>query len=118
MYEYKAKLVKVVDGDTIDIDIDLGFHLCIRQRCRLRGVDCPEKKGATKEAGLAAQAFTATWLGRLGTLLIRSSKPYADDKYGRYLVEVFDPSVGNTASTSLNNALLVEGHAVPFMVED
>lgn len=112
MYEYRATLVKVVDGDTIDIDVDVGFRLTIRQRCRLKGLNCPEKKGATKAAGDAATAFSAAFLGPTGaSLIIHSSKPYADDKYGRFLVDVL------VAGKSLNEALLVNKHAVPFMVD-
>lgn len=112
MYEYRATLVKVVDGDTIDIDVDLGFRLTVRQRCRLKGLNCPEKKGVTKAAGDAATAFSAAFLGSLGSnLVIRSAKPYADDKYGRFLVDVF------VDGKSLNEALLLNKHAVPFMAD-
>lgn len=114
MYEYKAFLVKVVDGDTIDINIDLGFRITVLQRCRLRGLNCPEKRGPTKAAGDAATQFTAEWLGKTGTLTIKSSKPYPDDKYGRFLVDVSSP----VQPTTLNEALLSSGNAVPYMVNE
>lgn len=117
MYQYKASVVNVVDGDTIDLDIDLGFRITIRQRCRLRGVNCPEKRGATKSAGDLATEFTKEWLtdaGAYGQVEIRSSKPYADDKYGRFLVEVSSP----IHSSTLNEALIASKNAVPYMVND
>jgi micrococcal nuclease len=60
MYHYKAKLVRVIDGDTIDVDIDLGFDVWLkRQRIRLAGIDAPESRTrnkAEKVLGLAAKA--------------------------------------------------------------
>ena len=60
MYHYKAKLVRVIDGDTIDVDIDLGFDVWLkRQRVRLAGIDAPESRtrnNAEKVLGLAAKA--------------------------------------------------------------
>ena len=60
MYHYKAKLVRVIDGDTIDVDIDLGFDVWLkRQRVRLAGIDAPESRTrnkAEKVLGLAAKA--------------------------------------------------------------
>ena len=58
MYTYKAKLVRVIDGDTIDAEIDLGFNVLIRQRIRLYGIDTPEARTrdlVEKEKGLAAK---------------------------------------------------------------
>lgn len=123
MYEYKATVWRVVDGDTIDIDIDLGFRITVRQRCRLRGLNCPEKRGETKEAGIQATRFTEQWLGGVAhqsgatyaPIVIRSSKPYADDKYGRFLVDVFYDTTGKN---SLNEALIASGNAVPYMVNE
>ena len=49
MYEYKATLLKVVDGDTVDVDIDLGFGVCLRnQRVRIKGIDTPESRTKNK----------------------------------------------------------------------
>ena len=61
MYEYKCKMVKVVDGDTVDVDIDLGFGVWMRdQRIRLYGIDTPESRTSDdkeKVYGLAAKDF-------------------------------------------------------------
>jgi len=113
MYTYLARLVKVVDGDTIDIDISLGFRITIMQRCRLRGINTPETRGASREAGLKASEFTKAWLAGVEQLTIHSFKPYGDDKFGRFLVQVFK----TPTEPSLNDALLASGNAVPFMVD-
>ena len=66
MYEYKAKLVKVVDGDTVDVDIDLGFGVWLKnERVRIMGIDTPESRTRDKVEkifGLAAKAVSYTHL--------------------------------------------------------
>ena len=66
MYEYKCKVVKVVDGDTVDVDIDLGFGVWLRkQRVRLVGIDTPESRTKDleeKKYGLAAKEFLTKWV--------------------------------------------------------
>lgn len=126
MYEYKARVLRVVDGDTVDVEVDLGFRIKIVQRCRLRGLNAPEMKGATREAGLAAMRFVDEWLGLSVSVdgarwydkpvVIRSRKPYGDDKYGRFLVDVYRTE--GASAESLNAALLRTGNAVPFMVNE
>ena len=62
MYEYTARVLKVVDGDTLDLSIDLGFNIWITQRCRLQGIDTPETRtldSAEKVLGLKAKAVLA-----------------------------------------------------------
>ena len=65
MYEYKCKMVKVVDGDTVDVDIDLGFGVWMqKQRIRLYGIDTPESRTSDpeeKKYGLAAKDFLKKW---------------------------------------------------------
>jgi len=127
MYEYQAVVTNVVDGDTIDINIDLGFHITVAQRCRFRGINCPEVHGASKPKGLVAKDFTAAWLKATNNeIIIRTKKPYADDKYGRFLVEIYPTIKAGGAKVAsvqpldetLNQALLRTGNAVPFMTED
>lgn len=88
MYEYKAKIVKVVDGDTVDIDVDLGFGIWYRnQRVRLYGIDTPESRTrdkVEKQYGLMAKEFLKAALGKESTL--RTHKD-ATGKFGRILGE-------------------------------
>jgi len=88
MYEYKAKIVKVVDGDTVDIDVDLGFGIWYRnQRVRLYGIDTPESRTrdqVEKQYGIMAKEFLKAALGEESTL--RTHKD-ATGKFGRILGE-------------------------------
>lgn len=88
MYEYKAKIIKVVDGDTVDIDVDLGFGIWYRnQRVRLYGIDTPESRTrdqVEKQYGLMAKEFLKAALGKESTL--RTHKD-STGKFGRILGE-------------------------------
>tara|TARA_A100000172_G_scaffold76704_1_gene60446 strand:+ start:3477 stop:3842 length:366 start_codon:yes stop_codon:yes gene_type:complete len=111
MYKYKAKLVRVVDGDTADVMIDLGFDTWVKARLRFKGVDTWEKRTrdkAEKIKGLAATAFTATYLElNDGNFTIQS---YGKGKYGRVLAEIFIDG----EDKSLNQLLIENGHAYVY----
>jgi len=129
-YVYKASVVRVVDGDTLDLFVDLGFRTWQKIRVRLYGVDTPETYGVKKEsaeyeAGMAAKKFVEQWLGLVieesneqychiilnpSPVTIRShdGKELGQGKYGRWIVEV----MREDDDCSLNEALLDEGHAV------
>jgi len=111
-YEYHAKLVRVIDGDTVVLDVDLGFHATMRETFRLYGVNCPEMHGATKEAGQAAKAFVEKWFASHPEFVTESFKGRTQDKYGRWLA-VIHPTP-DRSDDALNEALLTSGHAVEF----
>ena len=106
MYEYKCKVVRVVDGDTVDVDIDLGFGVWMRkQRIRMYGIDTPESRTSDKvekKYGLAAKDFLVKWTNA-GELTLRTFK---DDrgKFGRILGELWWDGKQNI------NQLLVDNH--------
>lgn len=107
-YEYHATLRRVVDGDTLDLAIDLGFECTLITRARLLGVNTPEVVGVSKQQGLAAAAFVQQWLdARGGNVLVRSFKAKQREKYGRWLVEVW----GSDGNACLNTELLDRGLA-------
>ena len=112
LWTYRARAVKVVDGDTVDLELDLGRRTYAVERVRLLGVNTPERRGATRAAGDAAKAFVEAWL-RQGValeawpLVIQTEK---DDAFGRYLGMIWRRSDGRC----LNDELLSAGHAVPF----
>lgn len=90
MYEYKAVITNVVDGDTFDMDIDLGFNIHIHERVRLLDIDTPEKFGKEKELGLLVKDYAAFAFTGM-EVVIKSEK--ADvaantDSFGRWLVRV------------------------------
>lgn len=90
MFQYKAVITNVVDGDTFDMDIDLGFNIHIHERVRLLDIDTPEKFGKEKELGLLVKDYAViSFLGK--EVVINSEK--ADvaantDSFGRWLVRV------------------------------
>jgi micrococcal nuclease len=104
LYNYKATVLEVVDGDTVTVRIDMGLRTYSVHRLRLLGIDTPELRGPTREAGLAAKAFVVEHL--LGKdVIIHTEK---DDSFGRYLAHVY------LDGASFNLLLLAEGHAVPY----
>ena len=109
MYEYKATIVRVVDGDTVDVDIDLGFDVWLRsQRIRLFGVDTPEcrtRNKATKAHGLLAKAYVqkALIVGRTYALTTKEK-----GKFGRFLGEF------KTGKGAITKLLIKEKLAVAY----
>lgn len=101
MYEYSAHCVRVIDGDTLLLDIDLGFHITVRERVRLEGVNTPEMP---TEAGFAAQRWVEGWVASNAALTVQVKR--ATDKYGRYVVRVL------SGELCLNDELVSAGHAV------
>jgi micrococcal nuclease len=88
MYEYRAQVISVYDGDTLRADIDLGFGVTMsNQSIRLRGIDAPEIRGESREAGLASRDYLRALIeGMVVTLKThRDSK----GKYGRWLGDVY-----------------------------
>jgi len=106
MYEYAIKeVVKVVDGDTIDVLIDLGFDLTKKERIRLAGIDTPESRTRNleeKKMGLEAKEYLQNKLDNCNDLRVKTEK---DGKYGRMLGWLH----GN--DENINNIMVTEGYA-------
>ena len=117
MYTYKAKLDRVVDGDTVDVNIDLGFDISVHKRVRFAGINTPESRTRDleeKAKGLAAKDRVKAILSENDTFIIESKEL---GKYGRVLGEIFIENIdGSTGLTlrSLNKLLINEGHAVEY----
>jgi micrococcal nuclease len=120
MYEYRATILKVVDGDTVDVDIDLGFGVVLsNERVRIMGIDTPESRTSDKEEkkfGLAAKARLKSLLGKTCTLKTQINKNGEDmkGKFGRILgdFDVYD-SVSDSWQP-VSKILIAEGHAVEY----
>ena len=109
MYIYKAKCERVVDGDTIDANIDLGFDTWKKTRIRLVGINAAESRTRDleeKARGLAAKAFVKDILLKHSNEFILHSQGVG--KYGRCLGEIF------LGDTNLNELLITEEHAVEY----
>ena len=119
MYTYNAKVLRVVDGDTIDVLIDLGFSTHRKIRVRLYGINTPESRTrdlAEKKLGLAAKDRLIEILDEQDNEIMLES--HGVGKYGRCLGELFYekelPEGGGSVRTSINNQLVVEGHGVQY----
>ena len=119
MYEYQCKIVRVVDGDTADVDIDLGFGVWMKeQRVRFYGVDTPESRTSDKEEkiyGLSAKHFVENFLPKGSTQTLRTRKDGVG-KYGRILGEFLVESEweGKTIQTTVNDVLIKTHNAVKY----
>tara|TARA_R110000744_G_scaffold92927_1_gene179675 strand:- start:8626 stop:9117 length:492 start_codon:yes stop_codon:yes gene_type:complete len=106
---YNAQLDRVIDGDTVDAWVDLGFKIKIKKRIRLMGLDTWESRTRDldeKAKGMIAKAFTLTFLaGDGGNFKVQS---HGLGKYGRLLGEIWVNDI------SLNNELLSNGHAYEY----
>ena len=115
MYEYNVKkVIKVVDGDTIDVDIDLGFKISYTQRVRLAGIDTPESRTKDlreKALGLEVKNKVKNAIDSAKTIVIKTELPDSTEKYGRILGWVY---LDNSLK-SLNEQLIDEGYAWGYM---
>jgi len=115
MYEYRVKSVlAVIDGDTIDVDIDLGFDISITKRVRLAGIDTPESRTTDKyekTLGLESKALLKQQLAGAKTIVIKTEKPDSSEKYGRVLGWLFLDG----ATTSFNETMIASGYAWSYL---
>jgi|TARA_R110002074_G_scaffold114847_4_gene245532 micrococcal nuclease len=120
MYEYRATVVNVVDGDTVDVDIDLGFGVCMKdERVRIMGIDTPESRTSDRVEDVFGEAAKARVKELLhGDCVLKTEvNKHGEDmkgKFGRilgdFIIEIND--VGQPRM--LTEILIAEGHAVPY----
>jgi len=112
MYEYRCSVVKVIDGDTVDVDIDLGFGIWLKkERIRLRGIDTPESRTRDleeKKYGLMAKLFLEKMLSE-HQIILKTYKD-AEGKFGRILGDLYQ----SNDSISINQHLVNNHHAVIY----
>jgi micrococcal nuclease len=117
MYEYVVKkITNVVDGDTIDVDIDLGFSISFSSRVRLAGIDTPESRTSDKfekALGLEAKDYLKKKLKDATTVTIRTEKLDSSEKYGRILGWLYV----NGETESINNQMINDGYAWGYLGE-
>ena len=116
MYEYRCEVVRVIDGDTVDVDIDLGFGVWMKkQRIRMYGIDTPESRTRDleeKKYGLAAKDFLVGMLEDENGIILKTYKG-AEGKFGRILGELWRTT--NYADKSINEYMIEKHHAVRYM---
>jgi micrococcal nuclease len=115
MYEYYVRKVEnVVDGDTIDVLIDLGFDILFQSRVRLAGIDTPESRTsdkAEKVLGLESKEYLKKYLKDAKSVVIKTEKMDSSEKYGRILGWVYV----NGDTESLNDKMINDGYAWGYM---
>ena len=116
MFEYFCKVTRVVDGDTIDVEVDLGFDIIHRARVRMMGIDTPESRTrnkAEKVLGLASKARLKDLLANRRVKLETSKE--GKGKFGRILATVWtSDKKGVEEYVNINEKLIEEGHARPY----
>jgi micrococcal nuclease len=112
--QYEVKILKVVDGDTVDVDIDLGFGITLRdERVRIMGIDTPESRTSDKVEkvfGLAAKERLKELLGK-DAILITTENKHGEDMKGKFGRVLGDFKVNDKRVTKI---LIEEGHAVSY----
>ena len=115
MYEYRCKVVKIIDGDTVDVDIDLGFGVWLKkERIRMFGIDTPESRTRDleeKKYGNAAKEFITGMLSDEGGIVLKTRKD-KEGKYGRILGELWRTT--DFADKSINDYMIEKHHAVAY----
>lgn len=105
MYEYRAEILRVIDGDTVVARIDLGFSVSIEQHLRLHGINAPEIRGEERPQGLESKAALEKLIEEHQPIMVRTFKDRTG-KYGRYIAELM-----GSDRISINSALVSLGHA-------
>ena len=115
MFEYRIKqILKVVDGDTVDVDIDLGFSISYSHRLRLAGIDTPESRTTDKlekTLGLESKEYLKYKLKDAKKIVVKTEKPDSSEKYGRILGWIYLD--GN--DKSINEQMIEDGYAWVYM---
>lgn len=111
MWTYRAEITQVIDGDTVEAIVDLGFGVRMKQKFRLYGINAPEMRGGSHEAGLAAQSQLKKLIREGGPISLQTRKD-KQEKYGRYLCTLWS---GTDVLLNLNLEMIRSGHAVEYM---
>lgn len=114
MYQYVAKVVRVVDGDTVDLLVDLGFMVSVLVRFRLADINSPEMKNETLIAGKAAKAHLESLFAdaQMDTIRLDSM---GKDKYGRWVAKLMYISKATGGIVDVNQQMIADGHAVAYV---
>lgn len=109
LYTYRATVRRIVDGDTWDLDIDLGLYIHVHERVRLFGIDTWEVRGEERERGLLAKAACEELVAESPEIIISTEKD-KKGKYGRFLATIWMEDVPQVWESSVNYWLVEEGH--------
>lgn len=114
-WQYKrVEVIRVIDGDTVELEIDTGFKNKHTDVFRIYGIDAPEIRGKTKEAGVAAKEFLDGFLLFSKLSFVNTFKDKSD-KYGRILVQIFVVDHRDQKISEVGAVMINAGHAVPYL---
>lgn len=113
LYQYKARIDRVIDGDTVNLTLSLGCDVYIKERCRLYGINCPETYGVKKNSNEYKRGKEATEFVRKMVegkeVMVRTHRDKRG-KFGRYLIDLYPLK----SKTSINDELVKKGLAIPY----
>lgn len=112
-YTYRATVVKIVDGDTIDVMLDLGLYTSVRKRLRFLDMDAWEVRGEERELGLKATERVTELLDSAEEVMVQT-KMDSTGKYGRLLAVVWVRAADSDVFINVNTTLVLEGHATVY----
>ena len=113
MYEYKAKIVDVYDGDTFTFEVDLGFSITVKEKIRLAGINTPEVRGKSKPEGIMVRDYVRSMiLGKEVTIQV-----FKKGKFGRYVAYVFFDNLTGIPC-NLTEHLLEKNYGKEFMSDN
>lgn len=113
LYLYNAKVIKVYDGDTITVNIDLGFDMSMQnKRVRLTGIDAPELRGDERPQGLESRNFLRDLILYKEVYVLTEKDKTG--KYGRYLGTIFIKNNDGTIGDNINEMMITEGYATEY----
>ena len=117
MTDYKAKVTRVIDGDTFDCTLDLGFDIYLQQRCRMTGIDTPESRTRDKEEknrGLLSKQYLKDLLKKAkNNVILRCDDGDETGKFGRVLAQVIHKAQDGT-ELNINKEMIANGYAVEY----
>lgn len=106
-YVRNGEVIRVIDGDTVELRVDLGCSVKLEMTCRLNGINAPEKNTV---AGKEAKVWMETKLPTGQQVVVKTFRGDVTEKYGRYLAAIYTPA----ETTSVNDQAVAEGHAVLY----
>jgi len=107
-WTFPAEVLRVVDGDTVDVLLDVGFDIHIKERLRLEGINAPEMRGDEREAGKRAKVWLEELIHNNSPILVETQQEKG--KFGRYVATLY--GTAGDGIIDLNRRLVEDGHAV------
>lgn len=117
MYTYKAKLIRVIDGDTLDAEIDLGFSVFVKQRIRLYGIDTPTSRSKNEEEKILGLGSKQCLTELLTSEFIVETILNKRGKFGRILGIIYSIDPETQEKTNINDTLVERGFANPYYLK-